>query len=101
MLGANLPSIAEIIRDGETGLLFTPGDAGDLAAKANLLLEDADGYRAMRRRCRSIYEQRYTEPINCRLLMQLYARAGAVTEAGYAASRKTRPEPCETGVAAR
>jgi glycosyltransferase involved in cell wall biosynthesis len=101
VLGANLPPIVEIIRDGETGLLFTPGDACDLAAKANLLVEEVDRYRSMRRSCRSIYEQRYTEPINYRLLMQLYARAGAIAEDSCAASRIMPPEPREPGVAAR
>jgi glycosyltransferase involved in cell wall biosynthesis len=33
---------SEIVRDGENGLLFTPGDSHDLAAKIGRLLDDVD-----------------------------------------------------------
>ncbi len=35
-----LPALQEIIPEGEASLFFTPGDAGDLAAKICVLLED-------------------------------------------------------------
>jgi glycosyltransferase involved in cell wall biosynthesis len=35
-----LPALEEIAQDGTTALFYQPGDAGDLAAKISLLLED-------------------------------------------------------------
>ena len=39
-VAANSDGIADIIRDGETGLLFSPGDAKTLAEKLRLLIND-------------------------------------------------------------
>lgn len=74
VLAADLESIWELVRDGETGLRFAPGDADDLAAKGRCLLSDTSAYRAMRLRCRSLYEERFTEEINYGLLMDIYGR---------------------------
>lgn len=46
VVGARSGGTAELIRDRETGLLYRLGDAGDLAAKIDLLTAD----RALRRR---------------------------------------------------
>ena len=75
VLAANLESIAEFVKDGETGLRFTPGDAEDLAAKAALIGADFSKYQAMRRQCRRTYQKRYTEELNHRILMDIYAAA--------------------------
>ncbi len=75
VLAASVESINHLVKDGVTGLQFAVGDAGDLAAKSNQLSLDAPGYRDMRRNCRSLYEERYTEPQNYRMLSDIYARA--------------------------
>jgi glycosyltransferase involved in cell wall biosynthesis len=75
VLAASVESINDLVKEGVTGLQFAVGDAGDLAAKANQLSVDAPGYRDMRRNCRSLYEERYTEPQNYRMLSDIYARA--------------------------
>jgi glycosyltransferase involved in cell wall biosynthesis len=80
ILAANLPSIAELVKDGQTGLRFTPGDANDLAAKATLLLSSFVDYQQMRRSCRSIYEQCYTDKVNYKLLLNIYRQAIASTQ---------------------
>ena len=46
----------ELIRDGDTGVLFRAGDAGDLAAKVLSLLDRADEWPAMRKRGRGFVE---------------------------------------------
>ena len=74
VLASDLESVSELVRPGETGRLFTPGDAGDLAAKASLLMADDATYRQMRRRCRALYEERYTDTVNYELLMEIYRR---------------------------
>ncbi len=40
-VGARAGGIPDVIRDGETGLMFTPGDLGDLTEKLSTLLTDA------------------------------------------------------------
>jgi len=75
VIAANLESIAALVEDGVTGLQFNVGDAGDLAAKANHLGADSPGYREMRRNCRRLYEERYTESQNYRMLTDIYAEA--------------------------
>ena len=46
----------ELIRDGETGVLFRAGDAQDLADKVIALLGRPDGGEALRKRARSFVE---------------------------------------------
>jgi glycosyltransferase involved in cell wall biosynthesis len=75
VLAADLESVAALVKDGQTGLRFTPGDAADLAAKAALMSSNTQSYGTMRRECRHIYEERYTETINYRMLMDIYAKA--------------------------
>jgi glycogen synthase len=50
----------ELIRDGETGCLFRPGDAGDLARKVSALLEDRGRWPAMREAARRFVEEERT-----------------------------------------
>jgi glycosyltransferase involved in cell wall biosynthesis len=40
IVAPDLPPVREVIEDGETGLLFRPGDAADLAAKIRLVAGD-------------------------------------------------------------
>jgi glycosyltransferase involved in cell wall biosynthesis len=75
VIAANLESIAALVKDGVTGLRFNVGDAGDLAARANRLSGDTPDYRKMRRNCRRLYEERYTESQNYRMLTDIYAKA--------------------------
>jgi glycosyltransferase involved in cell wall biosynthesis len=76
-LAPDLESISELVRPGETGMRFAPGDAADLAAKASLLVVDDAAYRAMRRRCRALYEERYTDTINYEILIDIYRQVCA------------------------
>ena len=39
VIGSRIGGIPELIEDGHTGLLFTPGDASDLREKIRFLLE--------------------------------------------------------------
>jgi glycosyltransferase involved in cell wall biosynthesis len=75
VLAAHLASNAMLVKDGQTGLRFKPGDADDLAAKAKSLLADTSNYRAMRRQCRSTYEEHYTEQHNYKSLIDIYTTA--------------------------
>jgi glycosyltransferase involved in cell wall biosynthesis len=41
VVASDLPSTAEVVRDGETALLYPPGDVGALAAALRRLRDDA------------------------------------------------------------
>lgn len=75
VIASRLGSLAEIIDDGETGFLFNPNDAHDLAAKVNWLWVHPEEARRMGRAARLEYENKYTPGQNHQQLMKIYERA--------------------------
>jgi glycosyltransferase involved in cell wall biosynthesis len=75
VLAADTGPIKELVQDGQTGLYFAAGDSNDLAAKATELVTNNARYQQMRRMCRAVYEERYTDTINYKLLMDIYQQA--------------------------
>jgi starch synthase len=58
-VGTRVEAIPEIVRDGETGLLVPPGDAGALADALERLLRDPERARAMGARGRARVAERF------------------------------------------
>ena len=54
----------ELIRDGETGVLFRAGDAEDLAAKASRLLQHRESWPALQSAGRAFIEEQRTWPVS-------------------------------------
>jgi glycosyltransferase involved in cell wall biosynthesis len=75
-------SLAELVEDGVTGLLFTPGDVDDLVAKMRWADNHPEAMLAMGQSARKAYEMRYSPARNYDMLMGIYAEAGAVTAQG-------------------
>lgn len=75
VIASRLGAMAEVVEEGRTGLLFTPGDAGDLAAKVEWVAAHPDELGRMRREARAEFEARYTAERNYQALMEVYARA--------------------------
>ena len=75
VLGSRQGAIAELVRDGETGLLFEPGDVDDLKAKAMLLLKDHELAARFGRAARREYLLRYTPQVNFHELKKIYRSA--------------------------
>jgi len=75
VLASNLGSMADIIKDGETGLLFTPGNAGDLASKAKWLLENPQQAQQLGENARRTFLAKYTAEQNYAELMAIYKDA--------------------------
>ena len=75
VIASRLGSMAEIIEDHVTGLHFTPGDAGDLAAKVEWAWTHPKEMEEMGRAARREYETKYTPEINYKRLMEIYQRA--------------------------
>ena len=68
-------AMAELIEDGRTGLLFTPGDADDLAAKVAWAWEHPAEMQRMGAAARAEFEAKYTAERNYAMLMEIYAQA--------------------------
>ena len=75
VIASRLGSLASMIRHRETGLLFTSGDAADLAVQVRWLLSNPNEAVAMRTEARREYEKNYTSEINYELLMNIYREA--------------------------
>ena len=80
VIASRLGALAEIVEDGQTGLHFTPGDSGDLAAKISWAVEHGDEMRRMGAAARRVYAQRYTPGANYRMLRAIYHRAIAARD---------------------
>lgn len=68
-------SLFDMVADGETGLHFQPGDAGDLAAKVDWMAANPAGRQAMSDAVRARYQQQFTPARNYALLMDIYQAA--------------------------
>jgi glycosyltransferase involved in cell wall biosynthesis len=86
VLAARIGAIAEVVSHGETGILFPPGDAGELAAGAARLWDDAAGVERMGAAALREYESAYTPQQNYRMLMDIYRLARARRAGGAPAA---------------
>lgn len=74
-IASRLGALAEIVRDGRTGLLFDPGQAGDLASKLAWAEAHPEAMKRMGRAARAEYEARYTPARNHAQLLEIYRDA--------------------------
>jgi len=75
VLASRLGSLAEIVEDGVTGLLFNPGDPQDLAAKLAWAQTHPDAMAKMGQAARRVYEARYAPQANAEQLESIYRQA--------------------------
>ena len=75
VVASKLGSMAELVKDGRTGVHFQPGDADDLANKVTKLLANPKQLAAMRHAVRDEYLRHYTAETNYTTLMSIYQRA--------------------------
>ena len=75
VVASRLGAAAALVRDGETGLLFTPGDSTDLANKVESVWNYPEGLARMGWSARLEYEQKYTPEGNYSLLIDIYEKA--------------------------
>ncbi|MGB9130176.1 MAG: glycosyltransferase family 4 protein [Thiobacillus sp.] len=73
VIASRIGALADIVRDGETGLLFEPGNPRDLADKAAWALAHPEQMAAMGRNARAQYEAEFSAEVNYRRLMEIYA----------------------------
>lgn len=79
VIASRLGSMAELVVDGETGLLFETSNASDLADKIAWANAHPQKMIDMGLRARSVYEQRFTPKQNLSELIAIYRDAMAAT----------------------
>ena len=72
VVASHLGAMGEIVQHRQTGLLFTPGEANDLAAKVGWALAHPTEVADMGRRARDEFEAKYTAERNYQLLRDIY-----------------------------
>jgi glycosyltransferase involved in cell wall biosynthesis len=72
VIASRLGAMETLVKDGETGLLFTPGDAQDLARKLSWAESHPTEMRRMGMAARREYDASYTSQINYSILMDIY-----------------------------
>lgn len=75
VVASRLGAMADLIRDGKTGLLFETGNAADLAAKLRWAQGHPDEMRRMGEAAREEYEAKYAPQENYSILMEIYREA--------------------------
>lgn len=76
VIASRLGSMAEVLADGENGVLFNVGEAEDLAAVLERFPAlSSDGCRRLRAGARSQYERFYSNEVVYQRLMEIYADA--------------------------
>ena len=72
VVASRLGALPELIKDGETGLLFEPGNTQDLETKVNWLFNHPKECERMGRNARAEYEVKYAAAENYKMLMNIY-----------------------------
>lgn len=75
VIGSRIGGIPEIVRDGETGFVFEPGNALDLREKILSLLGSKNKITEMGRTARAFVEEELNPEKHYQGLMQIYAEA--------------------------
>ncbi|MCC7350111.1 MAG: glycosyltransferase [Phycisphaerales bacterium] len=75
IVASNLGSMVEMIADGRTGRLFTPGDPAALAQTVEQLWQNPSQLASMRPLARLEYQKHYSADQNHQMLMGIYADA--------------------------
>jgi len=75
VVASNHGAPADVVAHDRTGLLFTPGDAEDLALKVQTLLASPATLARMRGVCRAEFDAKYTGRRAYEQLMAIYQRA--------------------------
>lgn len=75
VLATRLGAAAQMVQDGRNGAHFAPGDAADLAAKADSLMSNRSGLRQLGDNARCSFEDNYDATQNLNILTDIYARA--------------------------
>ena len=72
VIASSIGGIPELVRDGETGFLFEPGNVAQLSSLADMLIGDPARRRALGRAARLRLEQSFSLKMHNRQLLSIY-----------------------------
>ena len=72
VIASRIGALADIVSEGETGLLFEPGNPQDLADKLAWAQAHPAEMDAMGRNARAKYEAEFSAEVNYRRMMEIY-----------------------------
>lgn len=75
VIASRIGALTDLVREGETGLLFEAGNSFDLADKMTWALAHAQQMAEMGRNARAQYELEFSAKVNYRLLEEIYTDA--------------------------
>ena len=75
VLASCLGSLAELVKEGETGLLFKPGDVDDLRGKVEFLVQHPEECRRMGENAYHFVQAHFSKEDNYKTLMSIYESA--------------------------
>lgn len=74
VIASHIGGIPELVTDGKTGYLFTPGDTGDLASKITTIIADPQKSMKLGLNGRKMIEENLNGEIHYTRLMELYSK---------------------------
>lgn len=75
VIGARIGGIPELVKDGKTGLLFTPASSEDLKAKISVLLQKKPAIISLGKNARQFVEEEFNQKTHYNGLMRIYEKA--------------------------
>jgi len=78
VIGSRIGAVATLVEEGATGLLHTPGDSEDLAAKVLWAWTNPSAMMSMGTQARASYEKHFSSEVNYRLLREAYVAAATI-----------------------
>ncbi len=75
VVSSRIGGLEELIEDGVTGFFFEPGNVDDLSRKIAKLVENKELLSKMRHNARKLAEERYSENVGYKNLMNVYKDA--------------------------
>jgi len=77
VIASRIGALACLVKEGETGLLFEPGNATDLASKMSWARANPSAMAEMGKQARRVYDEQFTPERNLAQLLEIYAQASA------------------------
>ena len=75
VIASRTPTLEGTVNDGDNGLLFATGDAGDLTSKVRWAVRHPEAMRNMGIKARQAYEEKFSPSVNLRQLTRIYEAA--------------------------
>lgn len=73
VIASHLGAMSDIVKDNETGLVFSPGDASDLVEKVNFALNNPFELKRWGLNARAEYESKYSDLIAYERIIEIYS----------------------------